>query len=257
MEQKPQIVFENPEGWHNTNKDTTERLLKSKSYQDLSTICIIPCPVRVHEKQGDKVIELTLNGIHPKVVQSWMGMMTPMNQKFIRVFALNMEVGAAYSSTIEAILANPELSKWKYILTMEWDNMPPPDGLLKLYEGMDKYDVVGGLYWTKGPGGVAMAYGDPNVMPLNFVPQIPKPDTLQRVNGLGMGYTLFRLDIFKDPRLKKPFFETIQEHIPYTGTRAYTQDLAWFEKAGALGYKFACNTSCKIGHFDPIEEIVW
>ena len=69
--------------------------------------------------------------------------MAPMNQKFIRTFVIGMEVGAAYTQAIEQILANPVLRNWKYILTLEEDNMPPPDGLLKLYESMDKFDVVG------------------------------------------------------------------------------------------------------------------
>ena len=45
------------------------------------------------------------------------------------MFAVGMEVGEAYSQAIEAILAHPDLSKFKYILTMEHDNIPPPDGL--------------------------------------------------------------------------------------------------------------------------------
>jgi hypothetical protein len=117
-----------------------------------------------------------------------------MNQKFIRMFAIGMEVGAAYSNMIEGILADPNLSQWKYILTLEEDNMPPPDGLLKLYENMDKYDAIGGLYWTKGELGQPMIYGNPHEMPLTFVPQLPMPETVQECNGLGMAvvtYTLF------------------------------------------------------------------
>src|SRR5690349_13340576 len=116
----PQIVTENLEGRHNTDPNKIESLKRAKTYEDLSTICIVP----------------TRGMIHAKVVQSWMGLMAPMNQKFTRIFAIGLEVGEAYSATIENILANEELSKWKYILTLEEDNMPPPDGLLKLYEGM-------------------------------------------------------------------------------------------------------------------------
>ena len=76
--------------------------------------------------------------------------MAPMNQKFTRFFVVGMEVGEAYSVAVEQILSNPEFSKWKYVLTLEEDNLPPQDGLLKLYENMNKFDVIGGLYWTKG-----------------------------------------------------------------------------------------------------------
>ena len=160
-----------------------------------------------------------------------------------------MEVGEAYNTAVEYIVNNPDLSKWKYILTLEEDNLPPPDGLLKLYESMDKFDVVGGLYWTKGEGGQPMIYGDPDEMPLNFRPQIPKPDTIQRCNGLGMGFTLFKTKIFKDARIPRPFFKTIQEYNPATGTRMFTQDLWFFQQAGAF-YKFAADTRVKVGHMD-------
>jgi len=115
-------------------------------YKDASTICIIP----------------TRGEISAKVVQNWWAITPPINHKFIRIFTVGMEVGAAYSSTIENILAHPVLSKWKYILTLEEDNMPPPDGLVKLLENTDKFDVIGGLYWTKGPKGETLKFHPTN-----------------------------------------------------------------------------------------------
>ena len=239
---QPQIAMPNYEGIHNSDLDESiDRLEKAKSYRDLSTIII--CPTR---------------GVIPaKVVQSWMGMMRPMNQKVIGpLFAIGMEVGAAYNSMIENILANPDLSTWKYLLTIEEDNMPPADGLLKLYESMDKFDVVQGLYWTKGEGGQPMIYGDPNVMPKNFIPQRPRKDEVMHCNGLGMGFNLWKLDIFKNKSLEKPWFRTVQEVTP-GGARAYTQDLYFFENASKQGYKFACDCRVKIGHYDYQNDIIW
>ncbi len=238
---EPQIVFEpSSEGYHNL-ADHESRLRKAKTYQDLSTICIIP----------------TLGSIPAKVVQNWMGLMSPMNQKFMRVFAIGMEVGAAYTSTIESILSHPELSTWKYVLTLEHDNMPPPDGLLQLYESMETFDVVGGLYWTKGEGGQPMVYGDPTVMPKNFIPQIPQPEAVQAANGLGMGFTLFKLDMFKDERLHRPWFQTVQSYTPGVGVRAYTQDLHFFEDAAKYGYRFASDNRVRVGHYAADTDIIW
>lgn len=240
---QPQIVVPNFGGEHNKDLEkANERLTKAQSYKDLSTIII--CPTR--------------GMISAKVVQSWMGLMRPMNQKVIGpLFAIGMEVGAAYNSMIEMILQNPELSKWKYVLTIEEDNMPPPDGLLKLYESMDEYDVVGGLYWTKGEGGQPMIYGDPKVTPVNFIPQMPINEGVQQANGLGMGFHLFKLDIFKNEKLQKPWFRTVQEFTPGAGGRSYTQDLYFYENAGKLGYKFACDTRVKVGHYDAEMDIIW
>jgi hypothetical protein len=240
---KPQIIIPNYEGAHNQDLEKSQdRLLQSKSYKDLSTVIV--CPTR--------------GQVSAKVVQSWMGLMKPMNQKVIGpLFAIGMEVGEAYNSMIEMVLSSPELSTWKYILTIEEDNMPPPDGLLKLYEDMDDYDVVGGLYWTKGEGGQPMIYGDPAVEPLNFIPQVPGTNGLQAANGLGMGFNLFKINIFKDEKLPRPWFKTVQEFIPGQGARGYSQDLYFYENAGKLGYKFACDTRVKVGHYDAGMDIVW
>jgi hypothetical protein len=240
---KPQIIIPNYEGAHNQDLEKSqERLLQSKTYRDLSTIII--CPTR--------------GQVSAKVVQSWMGLIRPMNQKVIGpLFAIGMEVGEAYNSMIEMIMANPEFSTWKYILTIEEDNMPPPDGLLKLYEDMDHYDVVGGLYWTKGEGGQPMIYGDPAIEPMNFIPQVPQTEGLQPANGLGMGFNLFKIDIFKNPDLPRPWFKTVQEFIPGQGTRGYSQDLYFYENAGKIGYRFACDTRVKVGHYDVAMDIVW
>lgn len=219
-------------GYHNKDLDSArERLDKSKSHQDLSTIII--CPTR---------------GMIPaRVVQSWQGLIKPMNQKIVGpMFAIGMEVGRAYDSMIESILAHPDLSQYKFILTIEEDNCPPPDGLVKLYENMDKFDVIGGLYWTKGPAGQPMIYGSPDVHPRNFIPQLPVVNAVQPCNGLGMGFTLFKLDMFK--KLPKPWFKTCAEVVEGKGVSVFTQDLYFFDKA--IGYKFASDNRVKVGHFD-------
>jgi hypothetical protein len=223
-------------GYHNSNLDSSvERLVKGASYKNLSTVWVTP----------------TRGTLKTKVVNSWMSLMRPMNQPFLGpIFFENMEVGQAYQKAFETVLDHPELSKWKYILTVEEDNLPPVDGLLKLYESIQEYDGVGGLYWTKGEAGQPMIYGDPKVMPRNFIPQVPKPDTIQHCNGLGMGFNLFRMEIFK--KMPRPWFKTVQE--PGKG---FTQDLWFFNNAAAAGFKFACDTRVKVGHLDVTTDRVW
>jgi len=231
-------------GFHNANlAQAQDRLIKGGSYRDLSTICVIP----------------TRGMIPAKVVQSWMSLMTPMNQKFLRMIISNMEVGEAYEQAVQQILAHPDLSKWKYMLTLEEDNMPPPDGLLKLLESIEteKLDAVGGLYWTKGEGGQPMIYGNPNEMPRNFVPQLPQANTIQRCNGLGMGFTLFRISMFQSKKIEPPFFKTLQEFKPYVGGSTFTQDLYFFNKACDAGFKFASDTRVLVGHYDYQNDFTW
>lgn len=238
---KPEIVLQEYAGRHNTSPQTSQRLLQGKAYRDLSTVIVIP----------------TRGVIPAKVVQNWMGLMSPMNQKLMRIFIIGMEVGDAYTNAVQTILDHPQLKEFKYMLTLEEDNMPPPDGLLKLYENMDKYDAIGGLYWTKGEGGLPMIYGNPNIFPKNFIPQMPVFDTIQQCNGLGMGFTLFKLDMFRNTRIPKPWFKTRQEYISGQGVSSYTQDLYFFENAGKEGYKFACDCRVKVGHYDLQNDVVW
>lgn len=235
-------------GFHNQDiRSSQARLARGGTYRNLSTVCLMP----------------TRGTIPARVLQSWFSLMAPMNQPFTRLFLTNMEVGDAYEQAVEFVLSDPNLSKWMYVLTLEEDNMPPPDGLLKLYESIEgkvdgrKYDAVGGLYWTKGPAGQPMIYGDPNVMPKNFVPQMPVMDSVQHCNGLGMGFTLFRMSMLKDRQIPRPLFHTLQSYQPGVGAKAYTQDLYFFEKAAGWGYTFACDTRVKVGHYDINEDMVW
>jgi hypothetical protein len=215
------------------------RLIKGGTYRDLSTVAVIP----------------TRGVIPVKIVQSWMGMATPMNQKFTRIFVEKMEVGHAYNAGVEMILANPVLSQWKYMLTIEEDNAPPPDGLLKLYESIDKFDAVSGLYWTKGDHGQPMIYGDPQSMPKSFIPQVPIPESDQACNGIGMGFALFRIDLFK--KVPKPWFRTLQEMVPGQGMAAATQDLYFCQEAAKYGARFAVDNRVRVGHYDVATDTMW
>lgn len=241
MAGKPQIITD-LRGLHGEDiLRTNERLQKSKAYRDLSTICLTPA----------------IGPIPPKVVLSWRGLMAPMNQKFLPIILENMEVGDAYNAGVEFILNHPDLSQWKYLLTLETDNMPPPDGLLKLFESVDKFDVIGGLYYTKGDGGMPMIYGNPREVPLTFRPQQPIPNAVQEACGLGMGFTLFKIDIFRDKKLRRPWFKSHQSFTPGVGAAAYTQDLYFFEDAWKLGYKMACDTRVTVGHYDYANDRIY
>ena len=117
------------------------------------------------------------------------------------------------------MLSHPDLSTWEWILCVEQDNAAPPDGLLKLIARMEEHpelSAISGLYWTKGPGSDGMSGGGvPQIWgsvapgePLNFRPQPPRPGELVECMGIGQGFGLFRLAMFKDTRLRRPWFVT-------------------------------------------------
>jgi hypothetical protein len=189
--------------------------------------------------------------ISTKVALSHWNLYFPPNNGVYRMVALGQEVGAAYSNTIEMILEHPELSQWEYILTIEHDNVPLPDGVIKLVEQMNKHpelDCIGGLYWTKGEGGVPQIWGDPKDPLLNFRPQPPVPGELVECCGTGMGFNLWRISMFKDKDLRRPWFKT---------EGSSTQDLYAWSDFRKHGYKCAVDCSVLVGHYDAGSGMTW
>jgi hypothetical protein len=236
------IVDGDNKGLNNENLDAAiERVEKSKMYEDLSTVII--CPTR---------------GMFPtRVVQSWMKLIKPTNQIVHGpIFAESMKVDAAYNALIKYVLDHKILSKCKYILTIEEDNLPPADGLVKLYENTDKYDVIGGLYWSKGNNGFPMIFGDPSITTeIDMKPMKPIPDTVQECNGTGMGFTLFKTDIFRN--MPEPWFKTLEATNIEGDPLHLTQDLFFAHNAKAYGYKLAVDNRVLVGHLDAKEDKVW
>ena len=191
--------------------------------------------------------------IPTRVALAWRGMITPPNTPWHFMAIEGDEVGVAYNRAIEQILAHPDLSTWEYILTVEHDNLMPSDGLIKLIKRMDEHpelSCIGGLYWTKGEGGVPQIWGDPNDPVVNFRPQPPRAGELVECVGTGMGFNLFRLDMFKN--LPKPWFET-----KCSAEGVGTQDLSFWGEARKHGHRCAIDCNVLVGHLETSTGIVW
>ncbi len=136
MKKIPKQFIKDDIGINNGDLDATiARIQKGNTYKDLSTIWITP----------------TRGTLQARVVSSWLALAKPMNQPIIGpLFWEKDEVGIAYQKAFDFVLNHPDLSKWKYILTVEEDNLPPAYGLFQLYESIENgYDCVAGLYFTK------------------------------------------------------------------------------------------------------------
>lgn len=234
-----EIVIQDFGGLNNRDLVTTgARLMKGGSWKRQRIIVIIPADTMIPAK-----VSLSL----------W-NLIFPPNNSVVRILAQGMEVGDAYSKAIEGILGHPDLKDWEYLLTVEHDNLPPQDGILKLAETLEAHPElasVSGLYFCKGEGGCAQIWGDPKDPVLNFRPQIPQPDTVQECCGTGMGFALWRLKMFKDERIAKPWFVTKKG-----AGGVSTQDLAFWQEARKYGYRCAVDTRVKVGHIDS-NGIVW
>ncbi len=236
---KPELIGI-PVGVHNEDLNKTkDRLSKEGSWRKQRVVVLIPAA----------------QSIPTKVYLSHCSLIFPPNQPSFRMAAIGQEVGFAFSNSIESILEHPELSQWEYLLTIEHDNIPEPDALVKLIKAMEKHPefaCIGGLYFTTGYGGVAQIWGDPRDA-LNFRPQIPDPNGgLVECVGTGMGFNLWRIQMFKDSRLRKPWFKTIADK-----SGVGTQDLYAWSDFRKYGYRCAVDCSVKIGHMDLETGIVW
>jgi hypothetical protein len=193
--------------------------------------------------------------IPARVALSHWNLIFPPNQGVYRMLCLGMEVGEAYSQAIAEVLAHPDLCQWEYLLTVEHDNIPPPDGVLRLLDKMEAHSelaCIGGLYWTKGEGGMPQIWGDPKDPVLNFRPQPPRAGELVECCGTGMGFNLWRLSMFKDERLRKPWFKTL------AGNEGVgTQDLYFWGDARKHGYRCAVDCGVLVGHHDHATGITW
>ncbi len=227
---------DNLSGAHNIDfKKSADRIKKSNMYQDLSVCWVTPT---VNHYLDDQV-----------VFQSWDQVVKPMNQKFMKLCIANAEVADAYNAAVELILKD---GRFKYMLTVETDNLPPPDGLMRLFESVDRFDIVAGLYWMKGEGGTPHIYGDPE-RPGTWSPQVPTENTVQECNMVPMGFTVFNMDVFR--KVSKPWFKTSGAE----DEREFTQDGYFFQKAHDEGVKLrvACDTRVKVGHIDFKTRKIW
>lgn len=219
------------------------RLIPGSTYKDNSTIVVIP----------------TRGLINYRVTQGLLNLVAPMNHQRAMLFVEGDEVGKAYDRLIQTILDNPVFNGWKYVLTIEDDNLVPMDAHLRLLETIEmppKFDAVSGLYWTKGDYNMPMAYGDPDEFERTGVLEFRPRDVraalaagqVMPVNGIAMGCALWRLDMFRE--LPAPWFVTAADIIDGKGVMAMTQDLFFCKRAREAGKKFAVDMRVRVGHLD-------
>lgn len=205
------------------------------SYRDTSMVVIIP--------SRDE-------WLHKRFVEHLNAIQWPMNQRRALFHITGAEVGEAYTQHIEQVLQHPELSRWKYVLTIEDDMLVPPDCVTKLCEAIElgPFDAVGGLYVTKSDDlPMPQCYGDPveyeQTGVLDFRPRdmiaAMRRGAIVPCNGIAMGCSLYRMDLFR--QLPAPWFVTNPSN---------TQDLYFCANARRVGKTFAVDTRVRAGHMD-------
>jgi hypothetical protein len=231
--------------------------IQGTTYKDNSTVIVIPTRGKYKTLDPATGKEVEVEGlIDKRVVNAWQGLISPMNQKRAVFFTSGHEVGQAYDAMIKQIVEHPQLKDWKYVLTMEDDNIPPPDAHLRLLETIEwgKYDAVSALYFTKGEVNMPMAYGDPEEYRRTGVMDFRPRDVrtalaagqVMPVNGIAMGCALWRMSLFRE--IPAPWYVTLNDLVPGKGVVGMTQDLSFCQKARLASKTFAVDLSVKVGH---------
>lgn len=224
--------------------------IAGSTYRDVSTIIIVP-------ERTEK--------FHYRVIQSWQNLIAPMNARRAFLFVIGDEVGKAYTQTIQNILNDPNLSKWKYIMTLESDNIQPPDAHVRLIESIEEFgfDAMSGIYFTKGDLNMPMAYGNPDEYRstgvLDFRPLDIKhalsAGRVVEVNGIAMGCALYRMELFR--QIEPPWFCTVADVVEGKGVQGFTQDLYFCEKAKRAGKRFGVDMRVRVGHLDLASGVIY
>lgn len=242
-------------GAHNRDMAASRtRLLVGGTYEDCSTMIVTP----------------TRGVIPVEVLQGWEHLDWPPNQVHHRLYVKGLSVAEAYEEAFDQVVRDK--FRWQYILTLEEDNIVPMDAFLLLLQSIRRrptgpdgqpipgapplFDVVSGLYWTKGSGGYPMIFGNPDDDSVGWWPVLPPIDSyLRPVRFVPFGCTLFRVDLFR--RLARPWFREGVKPSDDASAAHVTQDAYFCAKAGQQGARFAVDTRVAVGHLDVASGKVW
>jgi len=253
---------------------------RSSLYRDMSLSFVVPT------RDGNVPFDVAAN---------WWTLGTPMNQNVAGLIAVHgMEVAAAYnqlfSYCIDVDAARDKFGghaesviSTKFIVTMETDNLPEPDAILKLLGaiytcpdtkcggevgaemggdpafgdlqpvtdgswrcatcGKRGYDAVSGLYSVKLDPPVPMAFGDP-VIPNDFTPR--------RVSAAIRDKRVIEVNgiAMGCAVWRKETFRQVSR--PWFATEdGTTQDIYFCKKAKKeVGARFGVHCGVKVGHLD-------
>lgn len=230
------------------------------AYRDQSTVFLIP----------------TRGLIHHAVVDSWLSMVKALNQRHSYQFVAGYEVGEAYNEAIRRVLAHPLYSKWKYVCTLEDDNLVAPHSFVALLETIEEerapdgapYDAVSAVYCTKDARRTPLvagdwrrwkATGDMDTGVLDLA-RVPDEEPVVPVCVIPQGCAIWRLDLFR--RVPEPWFHTTTKSV-HAKLKAWrsgkrkekwgveTQDYHFCVKATRdHGAHFAIDLRVPVGHLD-------
>lgn len=187
---------------------------------------------------------------HPGMVHTqWMESIFALSQEF-RCIIQGAEGGPLISRARNMVLERFLETEAEYILTTDTDTVFETEDVRFLLEA-DK-PIVGALYFGILGGNpvstfpVALTYQDGVLQSLDQA-----PDSLVRVDAVGMGLTLIRREVVEalepDHELNKPFAEAIYKQ-PDGSFRHHGEDAVFCLEAMKHGFETWLEPKARIGH---------
>jgi hypothetical protein len=210
------------------------------SYRDASTLFVTP----------------TRNMMIPHCHDAAVRRIAPIqNQKRAYAILPSGEVADAYNQATTWMMSK-EIA---FLFTLEDDNIPPWDVHLKLLDAMHAggFDAIGGLYRAKAPGGIHMAFGDPEKGPEDLTLRDPslfiRDKAVMEVNALATGCTIFSRALLEELTLPDgTWFRQVARPDGACG-----HDIDFSLRARAAGKRLGVHCGVLVGHYDVSEGLCY
>lgn len=242
---------------------------------------------------GDRTTVLgipTRGCVRVEALVAWRRLRHPLNVRVSEMFVVGAEVGYARNGIVKQVLQ--EAPNTRYILWLDDDVVPPPDGWLRLLDVAARgYEIVSGLYPGKQTSGLQTTGfpqakgakpidfkklwpGDPD--PFNAPLGSPytkdwQPGDVVEVDATLMGFCLVDVNVFR--RMipggfvdgvgaqvsldSYPWYQSVNRVAPDGSGYALTED-SWFcLKAREVGARIACDTGILCGHVEDGLVLCW
>ena len=169
-------------------------------------------------------------------VARYYGMGLPVNAVAHRAYPCGLSVADARNMSVKGAIER----ECEYVFFLDYDVLPPRDALTRLIAR--RTPMVGGLYFTKAkPPWPLVLVGGHSTMDWT-------PGDLVKVDAMGMGCTLLRVDLFK--KLDPPWFDT-GASLTEDGREWHTEDTYFFGRVKAeLGLSPYVDTAVSCEHKD-------
>ena len=181
---------------------------------------------------------VTLGTIPVEFLNAMLTLQSPMNSQVYYMATKGMEIGVARCSIVADVLAMSKPPT--YILWLSDDDLPPADGLIKLWMEAEnnKWDVITSLVHLKSD--------PPEQVLVALEEDWEDGDVVTALIG-NMGFALTRTDLFR--RIEPPWFKTGFTTNGQTMS-GFTEDTWFFDRCEKIDAKVAVHTGVKSGHLD-------